>query len=117
MEAAEHGRGGSFRLARCAVAATSDPIVKTSRLRLALNFSSILLAGLAVLLDCAIFLVIAPAVEPPPAGPPPGVKYATVPAKRPIQIRDLLTHTAGLAYGDGLAIDDYKKANLYGWRW
>jgi CubicO group peptidase (beta-lactamase class C family) len=52
---------------------------------------------------------------PPPAGSPAGVKYVTVPAKRPIQIRDLLTHTAGLTYGDGLAIDDYKKANLYGW--
>ena len=36
----------------------------------------------------------------------PGKKYALEPAKRPIQIRDLLTHTAGLTYGDGLAIDD-----------
>jgi CubicO group peptidase (beta-lactamase class C family) len=52
---------------------------------------------------------------PPSAGSPAAVKYVTVPAKRPIQIRDLLTHTAGLTYGDGLAIDDYKKANLYGW--
>ena len=52
---------------------------------------------------------------PPPAGSTSGVKYVTVPTKRPIQIRDLLTHTAGLTYGDGLAIDDYKKANLYGW--
>jgi len=52
---------------------------------------------------------------PPPAGSPSGVKYVTVPAKRPIQIHDLLTHTAGLTYGDGLAIDDYKKADLYGW--
>lgn len=52
---------------------------------------------------------------PPPAGSAPGVKYVTVPAKRSIQIRDLLTHTAGLTYGDGLAIEDYKKANLYYW--
>ena len=51
----------------------------------------------------------------PPAGSPPGTKYVTVPAKRPIQIRDLLTHTAGLTYGDGLAIDDYKAAGLHGW--
>jgi len=43
------------------------------------------------------------------------VKFVLVPAKRPIQIRDLLTHTAGLTYGDGLAIDLYKKANVYGW--
>jgi CubicO group peptidase (beta-lactamase class C family) len=44
-----------------------------------------------------------------------GKPYATVPVKRPIQIRDLLTHTAGLTYGDGLANEDYKAANLTGW--
>lgn len=52
---------------------------------------------------------------PPPAGSPSDVKYVTVPAKRPISIRDLMTHTAGLGYGDGLAVDDYKKAKLHGW--
>ena len=44
-----------------------------------------------------------------------GKTYATVPAKRPIQIRDLLTHTAGLTYGDGLANAEYRAANLVGW--
>ena len=44
-----------------------------------------------------------------------GKYYATVPVKRLIQIRDLLTHTAGLTYGDGLAYEDYKAANLIGW--
>lgn len=52
---------------------------------------------------------------PPPADAPPGTKYATVPAVRPITIRNLMTHTAGLTYGDGLAVDDYKKANVYSW--
>jgi CubicO group peptidase (beta-lactamase class C family) len=52
---------------------------------------------------------------PPPPGSPGEVKYVTVPAKRPITIHDLMTHTAGLTYGDMLAIDDYKKAKLYGW--
>jgi CubicO group peptidase (beta-lactamase class C family) len=42
-------------------------------------------------------------------------KYDTVPAKRPIQIRDLLAYTAGLTYGDGLAVDDYKAAGVYMW--
>lgn len=54
------------------------------------------------------------AVPPPPDGPP-GTKYVTVPAKRPIQIRDLLTHTAGLTYGDGLAVEAYKAAKVYTW--
>lgn len=52
---------------------------------------------------------------PAPADAPAGAKYITVPAKRPIQIRDLLTHTAGLTYGDGLAVDAYKAAKLHGW--
>jgi CubicO group peptidase (beta-lactamase class C family) len=52
---------------------------------------------------------------PPPADAPPGTKFVTVPAKRPIQIRDLLTHTAGLTYGDGLAGDLYQAANLTDW--
>jgi len=45
----------------------------------------------------------------------PGTKFATEKAHRPIQIRDLLTHTAGLTYGDGLAVDRYKAAKVYGW--
>lgn len=52
---------------------------------------------------------------PPPAGSAPGVKYVTVPARRPITIRDLMRHTAGLTYGDGLASEEYKQANLSGW--
>jgi CubicO group peptidase (beta-lactamase class C family) len=52
----------------------------------------------------------------PPAGSPQSVKFVTVKANRPIEIRDLLTHTAGLTYGDGgLAAELYKKANLSGW--
>lgn len=54
------------------------------------------------------------AVAPGPNAPP-GSKFVTVPVTRPIQIRDLLTHTAGLTYGDGLAVDLYKQAGLYGW--
>lgn len=51
----------------------------------------------------------------PPADAPAGTKYVTEPARRPIQIRDLLTHTAGLTYGDGLAVEAYKSAGLHGW--
>jgi len=41
--------------------------------------------------------------------------YATVPVKRSITIRDLLTHTAGISYGDGPAKEEYLKAGIYGW--
>ena len=42
-------------------------------------------------------------------------KFVTVKAKRPIQIRDLLTHTAGLTYGTGPAAALYKEAKLDTW--
>jgi len=41
--------------------------------------------------------------------------YSIVPAKREITIRDLLTHTAGISYGDGPASELYKAAGLQGW--
>ncbi|MGZ5439714.1 MAG: serine hydrolase domain-containing protein, partial [Candidatus Aminicenantales bacterium] len=44
-----------------------------------------------------------------------GPGYKIVPAKRPITIRDLLTHSAGISYGDGPAKDLYKAAGLQGW--
>jgi CubicO group peptidase (beta-lactamase class C family) len=41
--------------------------------------------------------------------------YSLVPLKRPITLRDLLTHTAGISYGTGPAADEYKAAGISGW--
>lgn len=41
--------------------------------------------------------------------------YETVPAKRPITIRDLLTHTAGISYGSGPGEKAWRDAGLFGW--
>jgi len=41
--------------------------------------------------------------------------YTTVPARRPMTIRDLLTHTAGISYGDGPAREEYLAAGIHGW--
>ncbi len=52
---------------------------------------------------------------PPPAGAVEGTPVSVVPAKRPITIRDLLTHTAGIGYGAGAAESQYKAANVHMW--
>ncbi len=41
--------------------------------------------------------------------------YDVVAAKRPITIRDLLTHTAGISYGSGPAADAWEDASITGW--
>ena len=41
--------------------------------------------------------------------------YDVVGAKRPITIRDLLTHTAGISYGSGPASDRWEEAGITGW--
>ena len=40
---------------------------------------------------------------------------STITARRPITIRDLLTHTSGVSYGDGPAKDLWEKAGITGW--
>jgi CubicO group peptidase (beta-lactamase class C family) len=50
-----------------------------------------------------------------PEVPKKGLGYKIVPAKRPITVRDLLTHSSGISYGDGPAKDLYKAAGLQGW--
>ena len=47
--------------------------------------------------------------------PGPGGRYGSVPAKREITVRDLLTHTAGISYGDGPAAKEYEAAGVLGW--
>ncbi len=44
-----------------------------------------------------------------------GARTGTVPARRKITIRDLLTHTAGISYGGGPLEAEYKAAGLDSW--
>ncbi|HJO02354.1 MAG TPA: serine hydrolase domain-containing protein [Acidobacteriota bacterium] len=44
-----------------------------------------------------------------------GNGYDVVPTDRPITVRDLLTHSTGVSYGDGPAVTAYKDAGIYGW--
>lgn len=52
----------------------------------------------------------------PPAGSPANAPTGTAPALRPITIRHLLTHTAGISYGNGPPVESaYKEADVIGW--
>jgi CubicO group peptidase (beta-lactamase class C family) len=52
---------------------------------------------------------------PPPPGAVDATPVSAVPAKREITIRDLLTHTAGIGYGSGVAAAQWKAAGIQGW--
>ena len=41
--------------------------------------------------------------------------YNVVPVNRPITLRDLLTHTAGISYGSGPAANEWQEAGIQGW--
>jgi len=54
-------------------------------------------------------------VAVPPEAASAGGRLGTVPAKRRITIRDLLTHTAGISYGGGALEAEYKAAGFDQW--
>ena len=100
---------------------TKDPIRENTIFRIASQTKAIVSVGIMILLEQGKLLLDDPVGNYIPeyntttVAVKDDATYKVVPANRKITIRDLLTHTAGIGYGWGLAHDQWKKAGITGW--
>lgn len=100
---------------------TKDPIRENTIFRIASQTKAIVSVGIMTLLEQGKLLLDDPVGNYIPefnsttVAVKDDAAYKVVPANRKITIRDLLTHTAGIGYGWGLAHDKWKKAGITGW--
>lgn len=98
------------------------PMNPNSIFRIASQTKAIISVGIMILQEEGKLLISDPAGKYIPAFsetrvavPTENGTYDIVKANRPITIRDLLTHTAGIGYGQGVADDLWEKAKIQGW--
>jgi len=98
------------------------PMTKNSMFRIASQTKAIVSVGVMMLQEQGKLLITDPVGKYIPAFMETKVavskddgSYDIVPANRPITIRDLLTHTSGVSYGEGIAADIWEKAKIQGW--
>ena len=98
------------------------PMQENSIFRIASQTKAIVSVGIMLLQEEGKLLITDPVGKYIPAFkettvavPQEGAAYEIVKAQRPITIRDLLTHAAGIGYGQGIASDLWKQANIQGW--
>ena len=98
------------------------PMRTDSIFRIASQTKAIVVTGAMLLVEQGKLLLNDPVSKYIPefkettvAVPRDGGGYDVVKAKRPITIRDLMTHTSGISYGNGPAADQWKKAGIQGW--
>lgn len=98
------------------------PMTKGSIFRIASQTKAIVSTGVMMLQERGKLLITDPVGKYIPAFMKTTVavskddgSYDIVPANRPITIRDLLTHTSGVSYGEGTAANLWKKAKIQGW--
>ena len=102
--------------------ASHSPMQPDTIFRIASQSKAIVTAAAMILQDEGKLLIQDPVSKYIPefahttvAVPKDGGGYDVVPAKRPITIRDLMTHTSGYDYGDGIAADRWAAAGIQGY--
>ena len=98
------------------------PMTKNSIFRIASQTKAIVSVGIMILQEQGKLLITDPVGKYIPAFMETKVavskdngSYDIVEANRPITIRDLLTHTSGVSYGQGIASDLWEEAKIQGW--
>jgi CubicO group peptidase (beta-lactamase class C family) len=98
------------------------PVQADTIFRIASQTKAIISTGVMILQEEGRLLITDPVGKYLPsfnetfvAEPEEDDTYRIIKAKRPVTIRDLLTHTSGLSYGNGPARDRWEAADITGW--
>src|SRR5690606_32023713 len=100
----------------------NDPMERTDIFRIASQTKAIVSVGIMILQERGLLTISEPVGKYIPefnkttvAVPDEYGGYTIEQAHRAITIRDLLTHTAGVGYGNGVAADTWNEAWIQGW--
>ena len=99
-----------------------DPLETGDIFRIASQTKAIVSVAIMILQEDGQLLISDPVgrhlpeyLETTVASPNPDGTYEMVPARQPVTIRHLLTHTAGITYGGGTAAEEWVEADITGW--
>ena len=99
-----------------------DPLETDDIFRIASQTKAIVSVAIMMLQEEGRLLISDPVgrhlpeyLETTVASPNPDGTYDVVPTRRPVTIRHLLTHTAGITYGGGTAAAEWEEAGITGW--
>lgn len=119
---ARHGKVAYFNAFGKRDIEADAPMQNDAIFRIASQTKALVSVGIMILQEEGKLLIADPVgkyipefMETTVAEPKEGGGYTVVKSKRQITLRDLLTHTAGIGYGDGLAADKWKEAGIQGW--
>lgn len=100
----------------------NEPMEKTDIFRIASQTKATVSVGIMILQERGLLTISEPVGKYIPEFNKTTVAvsdqdggYTVESANRAITIRDLLTHTSGIGYGNGIAADKWKEAGIQGW--